>query len=84
MQLGYGGSGSLAYQPTSVTDTQGNSSVLSYDGAGNPAATVDDAGASASVAYRSDGTAAPPGSSTAPAGTTPPPAPGPPPTPSPT
>lgn len=52
------GTGVNAYSPSGSTDSQGNASLMSYDGRGNPSATTNGGGAIASVTYHLDGTVA--------------------------
>ncbi|WP_165495204.1 RHS repeat-associated core domain-containing protein [Actinomadura roseirufa] len=46
-----------AYQPSAGSDTQGNASAYTYDGAGNQTSTKDALAAEAKASYNSDGTA---------------------------
>jgi RHS repeat-associated protein len=56
--IGYGNP-ATPYLPANATDAQGNQSVVTYDGAGNPATSTNSGtGAVAKVSYRSDGTLA--------------------------
>lgn len=54
----YGTTTSTAYLPASTTDSAGNTSLRTFNGAGNQLTTADSAGATATLTYNANGTVA--------------------------
>jgi RHS repeat-associated protein len=54
-QATYGSTTSTAYLPASTTDSDGNTSLRTFNGAGNQLTTADAAGATATLAYNTNG-----------------------------
>jgi len=54
----YGSTDSTAYLPASTTDSAGNTSLKTYNGAGNQLSSSDASGAQATLTYNTDGTVA--------------------------
>ncbi|BDZ48626.1 hypothetical protein GCM10025867_08670 [Frondihabitans sucicola] len=54
----YGSTTSTAYLPASTTDADGNTSVQTFNGAGNQLTNADASGATATLTYNADGTVA--------------------------